>query len=82
MRFTTRRLMVHDMQYRLLAVSLFHFVLVVAVFAGALFIPLMIQMESDAATSAESAEAARQFLTLHYRVWPPLLSHARTASRR
>ena len=69
-----RRLLVDDLQYRLLAVNLLYVVTVLLIFAAALFLPLMLELGSDATSLAEKQEAASQFLSLHTRVWPALLA--------
>ena len=69
-----RRLLVDDLQYRLLAVNLLYVVTVLLIFAAALFLPLMLELGSEATSFAEKQEAASQFLSLHTRVWPALLA--------
>ena len=68
-----RRILVDPMQYRLMAVGVFHSLLIVVVFAVALFAPLMIQIGTSDEYNEEVLAAAHQFMTLHSRVWPPLL---------
>ncbi len=67
-----RRVLVDPMQYRFMAVSAFHSLLIVLVFATALFAPLMIQLGANDAYDEQVVAAAHQFMTLHQRVWPPL----------
>lgn len=67
-----RRVLVDQMQYRLIAVSLFHFALIVLVIGGALFLPLMIQLDVGDVYNEQVRVAAHEFLSLHTRVWPPL----------
>lgn len=69
-----RRLLVDDLQYRLLAVNLLYVVTVLLILAAALFLPLMLELGSEATSFAEKQEAASQFLSLHTRVWPALLA--------
>jgi methyl-accepting chemotaxis protein len=57
---------------RLVAVAIFHFVFVVLVFAGALFIPLVIKLNSGDISSPAVQAAAHEFLVLHNRLWAPL----------
>ncbi len=68
-----KRFLVDRVQYRLLAVNLFHSFLILAILAGVLFIPLMIRLQSTTISPAERQEAADQFLSLNERVWPALL---------
>jgi methyl-accepting chemotaxis protein len=72
--FPRRRYIVDNLQYRLLLTSLLYVLAVVLIFAGALFMPLMITLNEGAAASPAVSEAARQFLALHNRVWPPVLA--------
>ena len=39
-----KRYLIHEFQYRLLAMYVFYFFLVIFIFAGSLFLPLMIDM--------------------------------------
>jgi len=68
-----RRLLVDDLQYRLLAVNLLYVMTVLLILAAALFLPLMLELGSETISFAEKQEAASQFLSLHTRVWPALL---------
>jgi methyl-accepting chemotaxis protein len=72
--FPRRKYIVDDLQYRLLLTSLLYVLAVVLIFAGALFMPLILTLRDGAAASPEVAEAARQFLAFHNRVWPPVLA--------
>jgi methyl-accepting chemotaxis protein len=71
--FPRKKYIVDNLQYRLLATSLLYIAAVVLVFAGVLFAPLMFAMDADAMGSPAVQEVARQFLTLHARVWPPVM---------
>lgn len=68
-----RRFLIDKLQYRLLAVNLFHSFLILMILAAALFVPLMIQLESTTISPAEKQAAAEQFLSLNRRLWPALL---------
>jgi len=68
-----RKVLVDTFQLRLVAVGIVHFVLVVLVFATALFLPLVITLQSGDSSSPAVQEAAHAFLTLHNRLWLPLL---------
>ncbi len=72
--FPRRQYIVDNLQYRLLLTSLLYVLAVVFIFAGALFMPLMITLNDGAAASPAVNEAARHFLALHNRVWPPVLA--------
>ncbi|MBP2681551.1 MAG: exported protein of unknown function, MCP-like [Candidatus Krumholzibacteriota bacterium] len=72
--FPRRKFIVDNLQYRLLLTSLFYVLAVVLVFAGVLFLPLMLRLDQPGNGSPAANEAARQFLTLHNRVWPPVLA--------
>jgi len=67
------RILVDNLQYRLLALNLTYFFTILLIFAAALFIPLIIQLESRTLSFAEKQEVASQFLFLDARVWPAIL---------
>ena len=71
-KFLNRKFLVDKFQLRLVAVAIFHFVLVVLVFASALFIPIIIKLNSADISSPAVQAAAHEFLTLHNRLWMPL----------
>ena len=71
--YKRRRILVDGQQYRLLAVTLTHFFIILGTVAAVLFVPLMIRLKSSALSLAEKEEAASQFLTIDARVWPALL---------
>lgn len=60
-------------QTKFLAVSIFHYFIVLLTFVGTLFAPLMIKLDSLSLSHREKAEFANQFISLHERVWIPLL---------
>jgi len=70
--YKRRKLIVDNLQYRLLIAGIIYFATVVFVFACGVFIPVIIQLESGG-VSYEALEAANHFLVLHERVWPPLI---------
>jgi methyl-accepting chemotaxis protein len=72
--FPRRRYIVDNLQYRLLLTSLLYVLAVVLVFAGALFLPLMLTLSQTASSAPGVGDAAREFLALHNRVWPPVLA--------
>lgn len=61
------------LQFRLVAVSFVYQLLILLVFAGAIFVPVGLQLEGPILSSSQFQEAAAQFLVLHRRVWPPLI---------
>ncbi len=69
-----KRILIGDLQYRLLAVNLLYFAVIVVLFAAILFGPLVWQLGSSGLSPAERGQAATQLLSLHARVWPPLLA--------
>lgn len=72
MRFNRRqRLIVSKVQYRLLAVQVIQFTIIMLVFLSAVFLPVIVAMgQGDPGNYFTEAD---QFLTLHKRLWPPLL---------
>ena len=74
MRFPRRRrILIDRLQYRLLGVNLFHSCVVVLVFAALLFGPLIRDLLLGNLSPNEQDQAATAFLTLHYRVWLPVI---------
>ncbi|MCI0410047.1 MAG: methyl-accepting chemotaxis protein [Acidobacteria bacterium] len=71
--YRRRRILVDNLQYRLLALNLIYFFTILLIFAGALFVPLIIQLESRTLSFAAKQEVASQFLFLDARVWPAIL---------
>ena len=61
-------------QSRFIMVSLVHYLIITLTFVGALFIPLVIQLENLSLSLAEKGEVANQFISLHERMWLPLLA--------
>ena len=68
-----RKILVDTFQWRFVGVAVIHFILIVAIFAGALFAPIIIDLRSDEISSPLVQAAARDFLVLHTRLWLPLL---------
>ncbi len=62
-----------SLQYRFFAIALFHFVIILFVIMGAIFIPLSLQLNDMSLSWMERNEIASQFLALHTQVWPPTL---------
>ncbi len=71
--YRRRKVIVDKLQYRLIIAGILYFATVVLIFAGAVFIPVMLHIDKGGISSIEVQKAARQFLVLQERVWPPLL---------
>lgn len=67
-----RKVLVNPFQMRLVAVIVSHFTLVIMIFIGALFAPIIVTLQSGDVTSPHVQQAAREFLVLHTRLWAPL----------
>ena len=61
-------------QYRLLAFSLIYVFATALVFAAALFLPLIIMLQSGSLSQVEKLVAADQFLSIHARAWPAIFT--------
>ena len=70
--YKRRQILVDRFQYRLVLINLLYFLTILLIFSAALFLPLIIQIESSTPLSEQEA-VATQFLALHARVWPALL---------
>jgi len=70
--FKRRRLLVDRFQYRLIAVSAVHFVLVLLVFMVSMLLPLMLQLDNPEASYIEKREAADVLLFFNEKLWLPL----------
>lgn len=69
-----RCIIVDNFTYRLLAVNLGYFFIILVILATTLFLPLIIQLKSGALSAIEKREVASQFLSLHSRVWLALVA--------
>jgi methyl-accepting chemotaxis protein len=67
------RVLVDKFQLHLVVMAMFHFALVVLVFASALFIPIIFKLNSGDLESPAVQAAAHEFLVLHNKLWMPLL---------
>jgi methyl-accepting chemotaxis protein len=67
-----RYFLIDNLQYRLLAVTLAHFLVITLFIAATLFLPLILKMESEKVGPIEKQEAAAEFLSLHARFWPAM----------
>jgi methyl-accepting chemotaxis protein len=70
--FRRRQLLVDSFQTRLLAVTLAYLGVALIGFAAALFIPLVLQLESNSTSWDQKMLASSQFLALHARLWPAM----------
>ena len=68
-----RRVLIDDLQYRLLKVNVSYFFLILLIFISALFVPLVVQLLGSEASSFAREEAATKFLWLQDEVWLPVL---------
>ena len=60
-------------QSRFIIVSLLHYLVISLTFAGTLFIPIMIRFDDMSLSMLEKGRLANEFISLHDRVWVPLL---------
>ena len=67
------RLIIEGFQYRLLVFNLLYVFIVLLVFAGTLFFPLILALQDSTASLAEKDVVASRFLTLHAWFWPAVL---------
>lgn len=70
--YKRRHILIDPFQYRLLFINILYFVIILLVFAGALFLPLIFQLDSDSRSVAEQGRVAGELLSLHVRVWPAI----------
>ena len=68
-----RRILLESFQYRLLVINLTYFVTILLIFAGTLFLPIILGLRSGKLSVIEQGEVAGLFLSLHARVWPAML---------
>ncbi len=71
--YKRRRILVDRLQLQLLTITLLYFAVTAAVFAVAIFAPLVWQLNVEG-PGVEQAGAASEFLSLHKRFWPALLA--------
>jgi methyl-accepting chemotaxis protein len=70
--FKRRHLLVDRFQYRLIAISVAHFGLVLLVFLLALLLPLMLRLDDPTATYFEKSQVADVLLFFNEQLWLPL----------
>ena len=72
--FKRRRLLVDRFQYKLIAVSVVHFGMVLLVFLVALLLPLMLRLDDPSATYFEKNQVADVLLFFNEQLWLPLIA--------
>ena len=72
--FKRRRILVDRFQYRLVAISAGHFLLVLIVFIASMLVPLMITLDDPSASYIEKQRVADVLLFFHEQMWLPLLA--------
>lgn len=72
MKFRRRQLLVDSFQTRLLVVTLAYLGVALITFAAALFVPLMLELDSNSTSWDQKMLASSQFLALHARLWPAM----------
>jgi methyl-accepting chemotaxis protein len=68
-----KRILIESLQYRLLAIHFIYFIVILLIFAGTLFLPIILELRSGTLSVIEQGEVAGIFLSLHARVWPAML---------
>ena len=71
--FRRRRILIDELQYRLLAANVLYACVFLLVFVGVLFGPLVVALLSSDVSTETQDDAARLFLALDKRVWLPLM---------
>ncbi len=66
------RILIARFQVQLLLINILYSIAILLIFAAALFLPLILQLNNETISIIEQAEAASQFLSLHARVWPAI----------
>ena len=67
------RFLINEFQYRILFLQVLYFFALILVFTAAIFVPLILELESGSLSFAEKHAVANQFLSLHSRIWPAVL---------
>jgi len=70
--FKRRHLIVDRFQYRLIAISVAHFGLVLLIFLVAMLLPLMLRLDDPSATFFEKQQVADVLLFFNEQLWLPL----------
>lgn len=66
------RVFMDGFQLRLMAVYIIHFLAILLVFIGVLFVPLMSRLNSESLSTLEELEVANELLVLHSQMWPAI----------
>lgn len=66
------RILIDRFQFQLLLINILYFIAILLIFAAALFLPLILQLNNETISIIEQVDAASQFLSLHARVWPAI----------
>ena len=72
-RFINRKFLVDPLQLRFVGIAIIHFAIIVLVFTGTLFVPIILQLQSGDIAQPHVQAAARKFLVLHNSLWLPML---------
>lgn len=72
--FPRRRYLIDPLQYRIMLTALLYVLAVVLVFASAIFVPLIMALNMEAIDSPALRSAAHEFLSLHNRIWLPVMA--------
>ncbi len=65
-----RKFLIDTFQYRLLAIYVIYFALVLFLFVSSMFVPLMLTLDNTSTSWAAQQNAAQVYLLLHTRLWP------------
>ena len=72
-KYKRRKILIDPLQYRLLGITLLYFLATTTIFAVALFLPVIMELQTDGQDIQQRALLASEFLALHRRFWPALL---------
>ena len=72
-KYKRRRILIDPLQYRLLGITFLYFLATTGVFAAALFLPPILDLQAGGQDIQQRASVASEFLVLHRRFWPALL---------
>ena len=68
-----RHVLLDSFQGRLVALNFLYFAIILITFAGALFLPAVMELSDEATPWDQKQQASTQFLNLHHRLWPAIL---------
>jgi methyl-accepting chemotaxis protein len=72
-RFYFRKFLVDPLQLRFVGLAIIHFAIIILIFTSALFVPIVLKLQSGDITQPHVQAAAREFLVLHDKLWLPML---------